>query len=68
MTYQIDNDADIERLLFTCCICGNRFIGHGNNPEPLQSITNRCCDRCADEYVLPARIRQIMQEDTRKEV
>lgn len=38
-----------------CCICGKRFKGYGNNPEPV-SKTGTCCDRCNEEKVVPARI------------
>ena len=57
--------SDNEKLLFglnnnefTCCICGNRFRGFGNNPEPVKK-DGECCDNCNDEYVVPARLKQL---------
>ena len=38
-----------------CCICGKKFIGYGNNPEPVKS-EGRCCDNCNFSQVIPARI------------
>lgn len=41
----------------TCCFCGQMFIGYGNNPFPLiHDITNRCCDRCNEDKVIPSRL------------
>lgn len=39
----------------TCCICGEKFIGFGNNPYPVKK-EGRCCDECNWKYVIPARI------------
>lgn len=41
-----------------CCLCGNEFIGFGNNPEPLMenSDENRCCDECNESKVIPERL------------
>ena len=44
---------------FTCCICGKKRFGFGNNPYPLCDVndyTSRCCDECDYEHVIPARI------------
>ncbi len=38
-----------------CCICGKRFYGYGNNPEPEKS-DGYCCDECNSKYVIPARL------------
>jgi hypothetical protein len=40
-----------------CCICGKRYIVYGNNAQPVK--TGRCCDKCNEEKVLPARIKII---------
>ena len=37
-----------------CCICGKRFKGYGNNPDPLKK-EGRCCDECNKE-VIKARL------------
>ena len=48
-----------------CCICGKIFNGPGNNPwghlnlklKPIPyKSTQRCCDECSMEYVIPGRI------------
>ena len=40
-----------------CCICGERFIGYGNNPWPIVNDENaRCCDTCNETKVIPARL------------
>lgn len=40
---------------FKCCICFKEFEGYGNNPEPVLS-KGKCCDKCNQMYVIPARI------------
>lgn len=41
---------------FVCCICGQKFMGWGNNPYPLvEDEDARCCDEC-DGQVVMARI------------
>lgn len=39
----------------TCCLCGKEFEGSGNNPYPLMSPAEECCDDCNSRYVLAAR-------------
>ena len=39
----------------TCSLCGTKFVGMGNNPEPLAEFEERCCDRCNWQQVIPAR-------------
>jgi len=39
-----------------CSICGRPYEHFGNNPEPLKTFEERCCDACNHEYVIPARI------------
>ena len=40
-----------------CCICGDDFVGWGNNPWPVvKDDEARCCDLCNLEYVIPSRI------------
>ena len=38
---------------FTCCLCGEEFEGHGNNPYPLTG--KECCTACDCIYVNPIR-------------
>lgn len=45
---------------YVCCICGNVFIGWGNNPYPVVKDEDaRCCDDCNAMYVIPARIEAL---------
>lgn len=44
----------------TCCICGKKFIGIGNNPFPINNDKNaRCCNKCNVVYVNVARMTNI---------
>lgn len=40
----------------TCCLCGRKFDGYGNNPWPLAgedaSMEKVCCDECNNKVVL----------------
>lgn len=48
-----------------CCFCGCEIDdGCGNNPEPLKSYPNRCCDKCNMEIVIPERIERIKNKGT----
>lgn len=40
----------------TCCICGKKFGGYGNNPWPVKQ-DGECCDDCNFTKVIPARIK-----------
>lgn len=44
---------------FICCLCHKQFKGFGNNPEPLKSAPNRCCDECDRNKVIPARLKNV---------
>ena len=48
-----------------CCICGQVFVGYGNNPWPVAE-EGECCDQCNYDSVIPARLRK-MKEDTNEE-
>ena len=39
----------------TCCICGKKFTGCGNEPWPIKQ-SGKCCDKCNMNKVVPARI------------
>ena len=40
-----------------CCICGDEFVGWGNNPWPIVKDEDAlCCDMCNFERVVPSRI------------
>lgn len=41
----------------TCCLCGQEFSGYGNNPEPIKTYPERCCNACNTSLVIPWRIR-----------
>ena len=41
-----------------CSLCGGVYDHYGNNPMPLiDDFDARCCDRCNEEKVVPARCR-----------
>jgi hypothetical protein len=44
-----------------CSLCGETFIGMGNNPEPLKEFEERCCDDCNWGKVVPARIARMQR-------
>ena len=48
-----------------CCICGEPFLGYGNNPWPVEE-DGECCDVCNITVVIPARMSQ-MREDSDEE-
>ena len=45
----------------TCCICGRKFTGWGNNPYPMKD-QGECCDSCNQRYVIPARLALLKLE------
>lgn len=42
----------------TCCFCGGIYTNYGNNPEPVMSAPNRCCDVCNALIVVPERFNR----------
>ena len=60
---------------FTCCICGVKCIGCGNNPDGAMwrdaetneltefegSPEDRCCDECNQRYVIPGRLYKLQR-------
>lgn len=49
---------------YTCCICGKKFTGWGNNPYPVVKDKDaRCCDGCNGIVVIPARITAMHKEE-----
>lgn len=43
--------------LTSCCLCGQMFMGLGNNPWPLSDKEDdRCCNACNEVRVIPARL------------
>jgi hypothetical protein len=41
----------------TCVLCGDEFVGWGNNPEPLARYEDgKACNICNDTKVIPARL------------
>jgi len=52
----------LERLPTTehvCILCGRRFSGWGNNPEPVAHYSEGlACDTCNRERVVPTRLRR----------
>jgi hypothetical protein len=53
--------------IIKCCFCGCDIDnGYGNNPEPLKSYPNRCCDKCNIEIVIPERIERVKKHSFQK--
>ena len=45
-----------------CCICGQVFLGFGNNPWPVVTDEDAmCCDDCNARKVVPARIKLMLE-------
>lgn len=43
-----------------CCICGHEYTNYGHNPWPVVNDEHlRCCERCNNTKVIPARIKLI---------
>ena len=45
-----------------CCICGQVFLGYGNNPWPVEE-NGECCDTCNFQVVIPERLKRMKEED-----
>ena len=52
--FEEDDQHDEEH---TCCICGNKFYGVGDNPYPVKQ-EGVCCEKCNWEVVLKERFRE----------
>ena len=48
-----------------CCICGQTFIGYGNNPWPVKE-EGECCMHCNDTKVIPARLKKLREGNNEK--
>jgi len=52
------NDVSPDEKIRTCVLCGKKFVGWGNNPEPLKPWSEGvCCDECNVFKVIPERIK-----------
>lgn len=49
----------------TCCICGEKYEGYGNNAEPYAH--GKCCDACNIKFVIPARIAALHKEQAEEQ-
>lgn len=50
-----------------CCICGEKFLGYGNNPYPLVKKEGaRCCDACNEKVIL-ARMQEIIDRNKKEQ-
>jgi len=49
---------------WSCSICGNFFSGFGNNPWPITvGDDDECCNHCNYSKVVPARFKQIKDQE-----
>ena len=46
---------------FVCCICKETSYDYGNNPSPITE-DGRCCDECNSLFVIPFRIRLMLEK------
>lgn len=51
--FEEDDIFDKEQ---TCCICGKKFYGVGDDPHPVKE-EGVCCEKCNWSVVLPARFQ-----------
>lgn len=59
----------MEQTSFECVLCGETFFGYGNNPWPLsEHPEDRCCDDCNREFVIPARLRKLIDDKEEEEI
>lgn len=54
------NEEDYE--IKTCCLCGAKFEGHGNNPSPVKE-KGVCCNSCNEKRVIPARLKRLTERE-----
>lgn len=54
---------------FTCCICGEKCYGYGNNPEPFMSAEHgeKCCQSCNLHFVIPKRLELLAQNNKKED-
>ena len=47
-----------QKEIILCCFCGVGITDGGNDPDPIvvDNPTDRCCDSCNLEKVVPGRI------------
>jgi hypothetical protein len=45
-----------------CVICGESFVGFGNNPAPIKE-EGQCCETCNDTVVVPFRLLRFAVND-----
>lgn len=55
---KLDEDESLkEENKKVCVICGKEYDGYGNNAQPVKD--GKCCDKCNQEVVIPARIKKM---------
>lgn len=59
----INLDEDVEKQ--NCVICGKPIIGFGNNALPVAE--GKCCDKCNQEVVIPARLKSVKLDEAKKD-
>lgn len=53
------NNKTAENIEKQCCLCDRKYVGFGNNAEPLAK--GRCCEMC-NKKVIASRINKMMSE------
>lgn len=66
LIFQILNGEITSKI---CSICFEDYYGYGNNAYPvhLENVSSRCCDKCNETIVIPARINKIYQDKIKEE-
>lgn len=56
-------EEDMEKQ--NCAICGKPIVGFGNNALPVAE--GKCCDKCNQEVVIPARLKSVKLDEAKKD-
>ncbi len=54
-------DDDMHDMEHTCCICGKKFYGVGDDPYPVKE-EGVCCEKCNWEVVIPTRYNETKKQ------
>lgn len=56
----------MDKTTNVCAICKKSFQGEGNNPHPVvKSNEAVCCDACNLYVVMPARLKELHENNRR---
>ena len=56
------HDLRVPLSFYECALCNSPKTGSGNPCAPISTRKqDRCCDRCNDKFVIPARVNYVTQ-------